>query len=489
MEIRDGVFIDGMWQESTGDAMVTVINPYTEQPFGRATLGTAADVDAAVRSAHRAGIEGDWRNTSLEDRIALVEAIREALVARAEELARLASSSMGSPFLTAKGLGMSAELIGMYIESVKAVRFEYLRMDTTGDTLIVRRPVGVVAAIVPWNAPVRSEIKKVIPALLAGCSVVLKPASETPFGAAVLAEVCTEVGVPAGVVNLVPGDGTTGDHLVRHPLVRKVAFTGSSATGSKIWTAAAQSFKRLQLELGGKSCAILLDDADLGSTSPWLGAGIFSGAGQQCTATSRVLAPRSRYEDVIEAMVERSRNYVMGDPFDPATTLGPLVAERQRKRVLGYIDSGVSEGAKLVSGGGRPHDQPHGWFVEPTVFAAVDNSMTIAREEIFGPVVSIIPYDTEEEAVQIANDSDYGLGGAVHSADPVHALEVARRIDSGYVAINRYGIPSSAPFGGVKRSGIGREHGPEGYDSFLEYASYPLPGELARELAKTVPIG
>jgi aldehyde dehydrogenase (NAD+) len=488
MEIREGVFVDGAWRPSTSEATVTVINPYTEEPFGRATLGTAADVDAAVRSAHRAGGEAAWRSTSLDDRIALVEAIRDKLVARAEELARLASSSMGSPFLTAKGLGMSAELIDMYIDTVRRVRFEYLRMDKTGDTLIVRRPVGVVAAIVPWNAPVRSEVKKVIPALLAGCTVVLKPASETPFGAAALVEICTEVGVPPGVVNLVLGDHTTGDHLVRHPLVRKVAFTGSSATGSKIWSAAAPSFKRLQLELGGKSSAILLDDADLGASSPWLSAGIFSGAGQQCTATSRILAPRSRYDEVIEVMVERSHGYVMGDPFDPTTTLGPLVAERQRKRVLGFIDSGVSEGAKLVSGGGRPQGQTHGWFVEPTVFAEVDNSMTIAREEIFGPVVSIIPYETEEEAVRIANDSDYGLGGAVHSADPLHALEVARRIDTGYVAINRYGIPSSAPFGGVKRSGIGREHGPEGYDSFLEYASYPLPSDVAKELSKTVAV-
>lgn len=489
MEIRQGVYVGGEWRQSSGDEMFTVINPYTEEPFGRATIGTAEDVDLAVQAAHRALHEGPWRTTSLEDRIAMVQRIRALVVERADELARLTSSSMGTPYEAYRTLANSAEIIDMTIDMVKKVQWEYLRMDETGDSLIVRRPVGVVAGIVPWNVPVRSEIKKVIPSLLAGCTIVLKSSPEVPFGAAVFAEICSEAGVPDGVVNLVLGDGTTGDHLVRHPLVRKVAFTGSSATGAKIWSAVAENFTRLQLELGGKSAAILLDDADLKRAIPQLSAGIFYMSGQQCTATSRVLAPRSRYDEVVDALSEAAQKFVLGDPFDSATTLGPLVAERQRNRVLGYVEIGLSEGATVVTGGKRPENRPTGWFVEPTVFADVDNSMRIAQEEIFGPVVVVIPYDDESGATAIANDSPYGLGGAVYSSDPHRALRVAREVDSGYISVNRYGIPLSAPFGGVRRSGIGREHGVEGYDSFLEYVPHPLPHKFAEELAKTMPLG
>jgi aldehyde dehydrogenase (NAD+) len=489
MLIRDGIYVDGRWQASSGDAMFTVINPYTEEPFGQAVIGTEADVDIAVRSAHRALVGEPWRSTPIEARIAVVKRIRDGLVERREELAMLSSQCNGKPLSSTRNLGSAIELIDMYVDMIKKITFEYLRMDATGDTVIVRRPVGVVAGIVPWNSTVRSEVKKAIPSLLAGCAVVLKPPPETPFGAAVFAEICSEAGVPPGVINVVPGDGTTGDALVRHPLVRKIAFTGSSATGSKIWLAAANSFKRLQLELGGKSAAVLLDDVDLEAALPWLSGGIFASAGQQCAATSRVVAPASRYDEVVEAMNEAAHSYVMGDPLEPTTTLGPLVAERQLRRVQSYIDIGTSEGARLVTGGRRPKSQPRGWFVEPTVFAEVDNSMRIAREEIFGPVVSIIRYEDEDEAIKIANDSEYGLAGAVHSRDPERALAVARRIESGYISVNREGIPLSAPFGGVKRSGIGREHGYEGYDSFLEYTAHPVPHDYAVKLAETIPLG
>jgi aldehyde dehydrogenase (NAD+) len=489
MEVREGIFVDGEWRPSTGDAMFTVVNPYTEEPFGRTTVSTAADVDLAVRSAHLAQTDGEWRNTPVAERIAVVKRIQELIAARAGELAHLATSTMGRPYKSSLSLGNSVELIDMYVEMVHRVQWEFLRMGNDGNSLIVRRPVGVVAGIVPWNTPVRSEVKKVIPALLTGCATVLKSAPETPFGAAIFVEICSEAGVPPGVVNLVPGDATTGDLLVRHPMVRKVAFTGSSATGSKIWAATAENFTRLQLELGGKSAAIVLDDVDLETAVPMLSAGIFSGTGQQCTATSRILAPRSRYEEVVEAMTEAASSYAMGDPFDAATTLGPLVAERQLTRVLRYVDIGISENAKLVVGGRRPGDQPRGWFIEPTVFANVDNAMRIAQEEIFGPVVSIIPFEDEREAIGIANDSEYGLGGSIYSADSLHALDVARRIDSGYIAINRYGIPATAPFGGVKHSGIGREHGVEGFDSFLEYVPHPLTREFAEQLAETIPLG
>jgi aldehyde dehydrogenase (NAD+) len=485
MEVRQGIYVDGGWRRSSGDAMFTVVNPYTEEPYGQATIGTAEDVDVAVRSA-RAALAGPWSRTTLEDRIDLVGKIGHLLGARSDELARMASSSMGKPYATTRSLGNSLQLIDMYIKMARQVCWEYLRQDEYGDTLIERTPVGVVAAIVPWNTPVRSEIKKLIPALLAGCTLVLKPAPETPFGASILVELCAEAGVPPGVVNLVPGDGSTGDLLVRHPDVRKVAFTGSSATGARIATAVAPRFARLQLELGGKSAAVVLADADIATIAPALSTGIFAGSGQQCTATSRVLVPRARQAEVVDALVAQADAQVVGNPLDLSTTMGPLVAERQRTRVLGYVDIGQSEGAKLVAGGGRPATQPLGWFVEPTVFADVTNSMRIAREEIFGPVVAVLPYEDEDEAIAMANDSDYGLGGAVYSADPHHALAVARQIDSGYVAVNRYGIALSAPFGGVKQSGIGREHGVEGYDSFLEYRSFPLDHALAEELSHTI---
>ena len=482
MRERPGSFIDGGWVASTGDAMFPVVNPYTEEVFGAASIATAADVDRAVESAHRA-LQGPWRDTSIEDRIELVSVIRKLLHGRADDLAETASRSMGTPYEGYRNLCNSLELIDAYVEDARQVDWEYLRTDLSGDALVVRRPVGVVAGIVPWNVPIRSEIKKLIPALLAGCTIVLKPAPETPFGGEALAEICTEAGIPPGVVNVVLGDGSTGDLLVRHPLVSKVAFTGSSATGSAIWSAVASKFTRLQLELGGKSAAVVLDDVDLEAAAPFLGAGVFNFAGQQCTATSRVLAPRARYDEVVAAMSAAAESHVLGDPFDASTTMGPLVARRQRDRVMGYIDLARSEGARVATGGGRPDDQKHGWFVQPTVLADVANSMRVAREEIFGPVVTVIPYTDEDEAVAIANDSEYGLGGAVYSADPERALALARRVESGYISVNRYGIGPRTPFGGVKRSGIGRESGVEGYDSFLEYVAHPIPHELAETLA------
>ena len=483
-----GHFIDGEWVASRSEDAFTVYNPFTESAYGEVAVGSAEDVDAAVRSAHRALGQGAWRDATLEERISVVQRIRDAIVSRADELARVTTSSMGTPYHQYRNLANAAEIIDMSIDMARKVRWEYLRMDASGDSLIARRPVGVVAGIVPWNVPVRSEVKKITPALLAGCTIVLKPAPEAPFGAAILAEICAEAGVPSGVVNVVMGDGNTGELLVRHPLVRKVAFTGSTATGTRIWSAVAESFTRLQLELGGKSAAILLDDVDLARVRTGLFAGIFFMSGQQCTATSRILAPRRRYDEVVALMSDIAAGVVMGDPFDENTTMGPLVAQRQRERVLRYIEIGQAEGARLVCGGGRPSAQSTVWFVEPTVFADVDNSMRIAREEIFGPVAVVIPYDDDADAVRIANDSDYGLGGSVYSTDPHRALAVARRVDSGYVSINRYGIPSSAPFGGVKRSGIGREHGVEGFDSFLEYVSYPLSHSFAQELSSITPI-
>lgn len=486
MKSLNGCFYDGAWRPSTRDDVIPVVNPYTEEVIGDAPIATPEDVDAAVTSAHRA-LHGEWADTTPEERVAFVLRLKEELAARADDLAADTSTSMGAPYEGYRTLANSLGLIDAYVADAALIRWEYLRRDPSGDALVVRRPVGVVAGLVPWNVPVRSEVKKLVPALLAGCTIVLKPAPETPYGAAALADICADIGIPPGVVNVVTGAGATGSDLTTHPLVRKVAFTGSSDTGSRIWAAVAQNFTRMQLELGGKSAAVVLDDVDLADAGPHLAAGIFAFTGQQCTATSRVLAPRSRQAEVVDVLRAAAESHVLGDPFDAKTTMGPLVTEIHRERVLGYMEAGRSEGAVLEYGGGRPQSQPQGWFVEPTVFSSVTNDMRIAREEIFGPIVCVMPYDSEDEAVAIANDSEYGLGGMVLSGDADRALGIARRIDTGFVSVNHRGIGARVPFGGVKRSGIGRESGIEGYDSFLEYASYPLLPGHADELAATTP--
>ena len=467
-----GFFSNGEWCPSSGSESFQVVNPATAEPCAEVSRASAADVDTAVRAAHQALHHGTWPGLSLDDRCEIVGSIRAGLAAARDELARAAAVTLGQPLRFARGLGGSLDVIDMCLESVRQVEFEYEREDRFGRSLITRRPVGVVAAIVPWNTPLRAEVKKVVPALLAGCTVVLKPAPETPFAAAILADVSAKAGLPPGVLNVVNGGADVGENLVSHPLVRKIAFTGSTATGVRIGEICSRSMKRTQLELGGKSAAVLLEDADPAKAIPQLVDANFRNTGQTCAAVTRILVHRSAYGAVCDAMVEGARAQVVGDPLDGATTVGPLVSSRQRDRVERYIERGSSEGSRLLAGGRRPAHLDRGWYIEPTVFGAVSNSMTIAQEEIFGPVASIIQYDTVAEAIELANDSPYGLHGSVFSADDDRALAVARQIDSGAIGINRYGIPGSTPFGGVKMSGIGREHGPEGYDSFLEYRSY-----------------
>lgn len=481
MHERLGILIDGKWVSSTGTETFTIINPTSQEPHGVVSVGSSDDVERAVASAHRALQSAQWRSTSIDERCEIVRRLAVLLQERAPELARLQSETMGSPYKINLYLGNATELIEMYVDSVQQVSFESIRCDQFGNSLITRNPVGVVGAIVPWNAPIRSEVKKVVPALLAGCTVVLKPALETALSAAAFGDLCLEAGVPPGVVNVVPGGPRTGEALVSHPLVRKIAFTGSTATGAKIAASASDTFKRLQLELGGKSAAILLPDFDLAQTLPVLVRANWANAGQLCVALSRTIVPRHRYAEVVDAFAAEAERQVVGDPLAPPTTMGPLFTEQQRARVLQHLDRARSDGVRVAAGGG-PADLDRGWFVSPTVLADVDNSMNVAQNEIFGPVASLIPYDSEEEAVAIANDSPYGLHGAVFSADPVHALEVARLIDTGSVAINGFNVASSAPFGGVKQSGVGREHGPEGFDSFLEYASYNIPAALVDTL-------
>jgi aldehyde dehydrogenase (NAD+) len=484
MDYVDTVFRDGAWHRADHRSVHPLVNPATEQQYGAVAESSQADVDKAVASATTALDAGPWASASVEDRIRAVRAIRDWLAAREERLSADISVSMGLPRTWARGLLASMDFIDSCIESAQSLSFEYLRTERTGSTFITRRPVGVVAGITPWNTPIRAEVKKAIPALLAGCTVVLKPAPDTPCGGLALARAAAETGLPPGVLNVVFGGPATGDALVRHPGVSKISFTGSTATGARIAEAASRTFKRLQLELGGKSAAIVLDDADLATAIPVLGRANFFQSGQMCAALSRILVPRGRGSEIAEALAENARSYVLGDPLDAATTMGPLVNRQQYERVLGYLEIGKDEGAKVVTGGTRPAHLPVGYYIEPTVLLGVENSMRIAREEIFGPVASIIEYDDEDDALAIANDTPYGLNAAVMSADETHALEVARRIHSGTANINSFGVATSAPFGGVKLSGIGREHGPEGFDSFLEYRSHGLSEALAAELAR-----
>jgi betaine-aldehyde dehydrogenase len=340
--------------------------------------------------------------------------------------------------------------------------------------LVRHEPVGVVAAIVPWNVPLFTAALKLGPALAAGCTVVLKPAPETPLDAYLLAEVIEASGLPEGVVNIVAAGREAGEHLVCHPGVDKVGFTGSTAAGRRIASLCGERLKRFTLELGGKSAAVILDDADIAATMAGLVPAAFMNNGQACVAQTRILAPAERYDEVAEALVEAVRAMTVGDPLDPTTVIGPLVAARQRDRVEGYIAAGIEEGAKpAIGGNGRPA-RP-GWFVEPTVFIGANNQMRIAREEIFGPVVAVIPYEDTEDAIRIADDSDYGLSGSVWTADVSRGLEVARRVRTGTFGVNGSGMDFGAPFGGFKSSGIGRELGPEGLTHYLEDKTITLP--------------
>jgi betaine-aldehyde dehydrogenase len=354
--------------------------------------------------------------------------------------------------------------------------FDTVKDGLMGPVLVAKEPVGVVAAITPWNVPLFLACAKLAPALLSGSTVVFKPAPETPLDANVLAEIFAEAGLPKGVLSVVPAGREVSEHLVKHPGVDKISFTGSGVGGKRIGGLCGERLKRCTLELGGKSAAIILDDADLSTVIPTLLPNSIMNNGQACIAQTRILAPRERYDEVVDAVVAGVSAMTVGDPLDPATEVGPVVAERQRTRILGYLDSGREEGATVALGGGRPAAFSKGWYVEPTVFSDVDNKMRIAQEEIFGPVLVVIPYDGDTEAVEIANDSSYGLCGSVWTADNDRGLGVARQVRTGTYMLNTpVPIDFAAPFGGYTESGVGREFGPEGLESFLEQKSIGLP--------------
>ncbi|RJL34483.1 aldehyde dehydrogenase [Bailinhaonella thermotolerans] len=471
MAQHDGFYIAGEWVAPAGPGIIEVVSPHTEEVIAKVPEGGAADIDRAVAAARKAFDEGPWPRLSPEERADALARLTGLYEARQEEMAQTITAEMGCAisFSRVMQAAVPLELLRKTVAYAREYPWEEERRGDYGPAIVRREPVGVVAAIVPWNAPQVVTISKVAPALLAGCSVVLKPAPEAPLDAFLLAEMAHEAGIPAGVLNVVPAGREVGEHLVRHPDVDKVAFTGSTAAGRRIASICGEHLKRCTLELGGKSAAIFLDDADLDAAMGWIPPASFMISGQACTLQSRILVSRRRHDEMVDRLVQLARTMKVGDPSDPETWIGPLVSSRQRDRVEGYVRLGVQEGAKIAAGGGRPYDR--GWYVEPTVFVNVSNDMRIAREEIFGPVVGVIPFDDEEEAVRIANDSEYGLAGSVWTADVDHGVEVARRIRTGTIGVNYYNSELCAPFGGFKASGIGREFGPEGIHAYVEYKS------------------
>jgi aldehyde dehydrogenase (NAD+) len=467
------LFIGGTWTDSVDGRLAEVIDPTTEEPIAEVALAGPTDIDRAVRAARAAFDSGPWPAMAAEERAELMVRAGELIAARAEEFARTIILEVGSPQAIASWQAVAAKLyLDYYAAQAGAFPWEEERAGIRSSLLVRRLPVGVVGAIVPWNFPLALSFPKLAPALLTGCAVVLKLPEETPLFGVLLAEVFAEAGLPAGVLSIVAADRQVSEELVTHPGVDKISFTGSTRAGRRIAALCGDQIKRCSLELGGKSAAIVLPDADLDAVIPALAPNTMRNNGQTCTNATRVLAPRGRYDDVVDALREAIGAFEVGDPADPAVSIGPLVSDVQRQRVEGYIARGRDEGARLVLGGGRP-PRERGYFVQPTIFADVDNAMTIAREEIFGPVVSVIAYEDEDQAVAIANDSSYGLSGSVWGPDPQHAKDVARRIRSGNVAVNQHTLDPAGPFGGFKQSGIGRENGVEGIEAYVEVQTIP----------------
>ena len=463
------IFVNGTFRRA--DQVQPVIEAATGEPLGDGASATEAEIDAAVAAA-RAALPA-WQSASPDHRAGLLNAFAAALDKRAKVTDELVTRENGMPMSLSRGANgrFPAALVRYYAQLILDTAIEDIRPSMIGHTIVRREAVGVVAAIVPWNYPQALAAFKLAPALAAGCTVVLKAAPETALDALVFAQAAEEAGLPPGVLNIVPGGAAAGAHLVAHPGVDKVTFTGSTAAGRAIGEVCGRLLRPVTLELGGKSAAIILDDADLDATIKGLRTASLVNNGQTCHLSSRILAPRSRYGEVLDALADMVGELNVGDPLDKSTDIGPLVSARQRERVLGYIESGKNSSAKLVVGGSVPADQPRGWFVAPTVFADVDNSDRIAQEEIFGPVLAVIPYDGDDEAVALANDSEFGLAGTVWSSDDERAIDVARAVHTGTIGINDYQLDFRAPFGGVKSSGIGRELGPEGLDAFFTLKS------------------
>ncbi|HEX6585200.1 MAG TPA: aldehyde dehydrogenase family protein [Solirubrobacterales bacterium] len=470
--VRDRLYIGGEWVEPAGSGTLEVVDSTTERVIGRVPEGTTEDIDRAVEAA-RAGFEA-WREVPAETRVEACTAISAALAERGDEIAALVAAEVGMPLKLARTI--QAGLPAMDFGAMAQVAGEVPWEEQIGNSLVVREPIGVVGCITPWNYPLHQLCAKVAPALTAGCSVVAKPSEVTPLTSFVLAEIIDSLDLPAGVFNLVTGLGpVVGEAIAAHEGVDMVSFTGSTRAGRQVSEVASQTVKRVALELGGKSANVILDDADLKAAVGHGVANCFLNSGQTCSAHTRMLVPREKLAEAEQIAAAAAEKAKPGDPFEKGTRLGPLVSDAQRKRVRDYIRKGAEEGAKLVTGGEEaPEGLDRGYFVRPTVFSEVKPEMAIAQEEIFGPVLSIIPYDSEDEAAEIANSTIYGLDGGVWSADPERAKEFARRMRTGQVQINGATFNPLAPFGGYKQSGHGREYGRFGLEEFLEVKSIQL---------------
>jgi len=459
-------YYGGDWQKPANSDAMDVISSATEEAVGRVPRGTAEDVNRAVQAA-RTAFDTQWSLTTADERATWLEKLAAAMKSRVPQTAEAIAHEVGTAigFATKVQVEFPISMIALNGKFVREYKFE----EELGNSLIIKEPIGVVGCITPWNYPLHQVVSKIAPALAAGCTVVLKPAELAPLSALMLADAAHEIGLPAGVLNVVCGAGrVVGEAIVGHPDVDMVSFTGSLQAGRKVASLAGDGIKKVTLELGGKSAFVVLDDAPLDKAIP---AGInncMQNSGQTCSAWTRMLVPRARQAEIIELAKAQLAKLAVGDPFDPKTRLGPLASANQRETVLGYIGQGKKEGAQLVAGGDRPASLAKGFYVEPTIFANVDNRMAVAQEEIFGPVLAIIPYDTEEEAIRLANDSIYGLSGGVWGGTPDRAMQIARRLRTGQVDINGGRFNHLAPFGGYKKSGIGRELGPLALDEFFQ---------------------
>jgi acyl-CoA reductase-like NAD-dependent aldehyde dehydrogenase len=463
------IYYGGNWVPVDSGERLTLINPATEEPIGSVPNASAGDVDAAVRAAREAFAHSGWAESTPVERGANLHRMADELERTSSERGSFVSSENGTVLSQSVAINGHATvgIMRYYAELAGSVEVE----EDRGSSLVRREPTGVAAMIVPWNGPQILTIQKLAPALLMGCAVVIKPAVETSLDIRFIADAAAAAGIPDGVLNIVTGGQETGESLIGHPQIDHVSFTGSTAAGRRVAAACGGSLKSVTLELGGKSAAVVLEDADLDLFAAQMPALCLGNSGQGCFLTTRVIVERSRYEEVCEAIAEKLDVLKVGDPLNPETMFGPLVNPRQRQRVLEYIESGRTEGAKVLSGGGVPSDLDRGYYVEPTVFADVDPRMRVFREEIFGPVLTVTPADSEDDAISLANDSSYGLGGVIYTGDKERGNSVARRLATGTVGINGYSLDPTAPFGGVKDSGLGRELGPEGLDPYFQYKS------------------